>query len=111
MGPVYRRKWGTPPTETDLAVKDELLRATYKSSLEIARDNVIKKVAFCLLSAGVFRGEHPLSKIVSCALEGILSGLYAGLDEVTLIAYTQEEQEALREGVTLFFSQPIKTPY
>lgn len=95
MGPVYRRKWGTPPTETDLAVKDELLRATYKSSLEIARDNGIKKVAFCLLSAGVFRGEHPLSKIVSCALEGILSGLYAGLDEVTLIAYTQEEQEAL----------------
>ena len=104
MGPVYRRKWGTPPTETDLAVKDELLRATYKSSLEIARDNGIKKVAFCLLSAGVFRGEHPLSKIVACALEGILSGLYAGLDEVTLIAYTQEEQEALREGVTLFFS-------
>jgi O-acetyl-ADP-ribose deacetylase (regulator of RNase III) len=48
-----------------------LLKLAYKCSLDLAAANNITEIAFSLLSAGVYRGKCPRSKVLSIAVESI----------------------------------------
>jgi O-acetyl-ADP-ribose deacetylase len=49
----------------------KLLRSAYQTSLDIASSIPITHIAFCLLSAGIYRHEQPLERIVQCGLSAI----------------------------------------
>jgi len=74
-----------------------LLVNAYKSSMERAREQGVKKVAFCMLSAGIFRGACPLHDIVEVGLMTIAKHVYPGLERVYLCAFTDQEKDELRD--------------
>lgn len=101
-----------------------LLRSAYQTSLDIAESNVhpITHIAFCLLSAGVYRAEQPLERIVHSGLsaisewrrrplEVVVSTTTAttpdkdtmNLKDIYVFAYTEKECEVLaRCGQQIF---------
>ena len=76
-----------------------LLDNAYKNSLLRAKEKNLKNVAFCLLSAGIFRGSCPLKTIIEVALTAISKYSYPGLEHIYLCAFTSEEQNVLRQIV------------
>ena len=64
----------------DHADKLELLEAAYKNAMERARENELKSVGFCILSAGIFRGGCPLKVVIQKGLESIAKNVYPGLE-------------------------------
>ena len=91
--------------------------------MKIAHELGCKDIAFCLISAGVFRGHVPLDKVLSLGIQGILDfyqstnfavkkeegeGIAKGKDPemksppltVCLCAFTPEEQRALAKVVS-----------
>jgi O-acetyl-ADP-ribose deacetylase (regulator of RNase III) len=73
-----------------------LLASAYKSAMERAREQGVKKVAFCMLSAGIFRGSCPLRDIVEVGLMTVAQHVYPGLQRVYLCAFSDEEKDQLR---------------
>ena len=71
----------------------KVLEDTYKSSLERAREAGLETVGFCLISAGIFRGSCPLSRIVQTSIESIAKHVYDGLKTVVLCGFTANEQQ------------------
>ena len=55
----------------------------------------MKTVAFSLLSSGIFRGGRDLSAVLRIALLAVGAHAYAGLEEVSFIAFTQQEADTL----------------
>eukprot|EP01125_Pyxidicula_operculata_P015627 TRINITY_DN532_c0_g1_i4.p1 TRINITY_DN532_c0_g1~~TRINITY_DN532_c0_g1_i4.p1 ORF type:complete len:199 (+),score=35.02 TRINITY_DN532_c0_g1_i4:87-683(+) len=99
VGPVYRVPFGLNREEDHsdlLKEKDIHLVDAYKNSLVCAQQLGVKKLGFCLLSAGVFRGQRDLKDILQIGLTSITDNLYEGLEEVTMVAWTDEEQEILK---------------
>ena len=45
--------------------------AAYKNAMERARENELRSVGFCILSAGIFRGGCPLKVVIETGLETI----------------------------------------
>lgn len=77
--------------EEALARGDILLSNAYRSCMNAAQERNIELLGFSLLSAGAFRGSRNLEDILRIAINSISSGVYEGLREVHLVAYTQEE--------------------
>ena len=107
VGPVYRINKlkdgvepGSPEATALLAGKNELLTAAYVSSLREAESHEVETLAFCLLSAGVFRGEQTLDVIVGLAADAIAQAAYPSLSNCHLVAYTSEEAAALQALAT-----------
>eukprot|EP00438_Fugacium_kawagutii_P034106 Skav208656 [mRNA] locus=scaffold357:18137:34262:- [translate_table: standard] len=48
------------------------------SSLRIAKEKEVKSLGFALLSAGIFRGDRPLCKILEIACEAVKENVYEG---------------------------------
>ena len=48
--------------------------------------------AFCILSAGIFRGNCPLKTIIKKGMDSIAKYAYAELDRVAFCAFTPMEQ-------------------
>jgi len=110
VGPVYRLKFGMSPDEDHsefLEQKDPLLVSAYKASLSCAKDLGVATLGFTLLSAGVFRGERPLQDILHIGLKTVVNNCYDGLKEVTMVAWTKEEQDAMVELADDFVVNPI----
>ena len=110
VGPVYRvdpHKHGfapdSPHAEAYMKSLDHLLRDAYRSSLTAASKVGARSLGFCLLSAGVFRGTRPLGDVVEIAIRTLTHALHsdptASIAEVTLVAFTTEEQ-AVMERLT-----------
>ena len=91
VGPAF----GYSPTLADHADKLELLEAAYKSAMERARENALKSVGFCILSAGIFRGGCPLKVVIETGLETIAKNTYPGLETVVFCGFTPQEQAEL----------------
>ena len=109
MGPVYRLKFGMSHEEdhTDfLKQKDPLLVSAYKESYARAQELGVERLGFCLLCAGVFRGERPLKDILQIGLKTVVNNCYPGLKEVAMVAWSKEEQDALVELVDDFIAHP-----
>ena len=75
----------------------KLLQNAYKNAMLRASEHKLKKVAFCILSAGIFRGNCSLKHIVSAGLESIAQSVYSELERVYFCAFTEAEQRAVRE--------------
>jgi O-acetyl-ADP-ribose deacetylase len=100
VGPVYRRKIGH--SEPDFGQLDQLLQSAYRSALLEAGRLGVKSVGFCLLSAGVFRGERDLQDIVGIALDTLLEDSKDcpdSLESITIFAYTKEERVSMTAAV------------
>ena len=64
-----------------------------------ARENDIKSIGFCILSAGIFRGGCPLKTVVKKGMDTIAKNTYLGLQQVIFCGFTNEEQRVLEEIV------------
>lgn len=100
-GPVFRENALSKET---LPEKYDLLRSAYQNSLVEASRLGCKDIGLCLLSCGVFRGSEPLNRLVSIAVEAVqnhapgdITSSGGCIQRVVIIAYTQEEQKALKE--------------
>lgn len=86
---------------------DQLLQSAYEAALYECQKNEISKVAFSLLSAGVFRGSRELGAVLGMAVSEISNWvsstqLEGGSNnchpkEITLCAFTEAEARALVE--------------
>jgi len=75
---------------------DELLASAYKSSLDCGKHAKLEGIAFCLLSAGIFRGSRTLEEVLRIGLKSICG--YEGYDElkeVVVCGFTDNELNAL----------------
>ena len=59
-----------------------------------------RTVGFSLLSSGVFRGEKSLVDVLRIGIRSILESCDKSIVEVALVAFTDEEQEALLSATT-----------
>lgn len=79
---------------------DKLLHSAYVSAMKRAEEVGVEKLGFCLISAGIFRGRRTLEEVLSIAVAAVEEGVYAGLKEVHLVAFTREEVRALEDAAT-----------
>jgi len=106
VGPVYRvNKLKQGFDESDeravpyMHSLDPLLVSAYRASLERANEVSARKLGFCMLSAGVFRGARALEDIVQIAVRTLAQTLKQNpvdFESVTLVGYTQEERETMQ---------------
>lgn len=82
-----------PPFGRDL----ELLADAYKNTLLRAEEKKLRQVAFCIISAGIFRGGCPLKTIIETGLKSIAENSYNGLDRVFFCGFTGEEKAVMSE--------------
>lgn len=108
VGPVFRDNALRPDP---IEVKYEQLKSAYASSMTCATNLNCQSIAFCLLSAGVFRGNVPLEKVIGIGVEGILSFYEKNSEDkelakiptkVCICAFTPEEQQALVKVMSQF---------
>ena len=93
VGPAF----GYSPNLADHAGKLELLEAAYKNTMERARENELKSVGFCILSAGIFRGGCPLKIVIETGLKAIAKNTYSGLETIVFCGFTPQEQAELHD--------------
>ena len=93
VGPAF----GYSPHLSDHADKLELLEAAYKNSMERARENELKSVGFCILSAGIFRGGCPLKVVIETGLKAIAKNTYPGLETIVFCGFMPQEQSELND--------------
>lgn len=106
VGPVYRINALTQGFDEEdaraapyLSSLDPLLVSAYHAALGHARQLGARRVGFCLLSAGVFRGARTLVDVVQIGVRALAYALThqpGSLEAVHLIAYSPEEQDVLR---------------
>jgi O-acetyl-ADP-ribose deacetylase (regulator of RNase III) len=84
-----------------------LLKSAYQAALDRAVAHKIKHVAFCLLSAGVFRGSQSLETVLKIGMTGILEWSQAHgkktatgkkcLSQIVMCAFTEQECWTLKK--------------
>jgi len=90
-----------------------LLKSAYQAALDRAVEHKIKHVAFCLLSAGIFRGSQSLETVLKIGMTGILEWSQAHgkktatgkkaatgkkcLSQIVVCAFTEQECWTLKE--------------
>ena len=110
VGPVYRANQATAAKrQQSVEDRDLQLASAWSESVRICQTLGVSRVGFCLLSAGVFRGERSLHDVIAIGLHALAGAVYEGLLEVTVFAYTAEEREALLQQFAAFSSQPTTT--
>ncbi len=72
-----------------------ILENAYKNSMLRARESGLKTVAFCILSAGIFRGNCPLKSVIKRGMDAIAKNTYPGLEQVVFCGFTYQEQMEL----------------
>ncbi|KKD39543.1 MAG: O-acetyl-ADP-ribose deacetylase [Limnoraphis robusta] len=81
--------------------EDELLASCYRNSLKLAQQNGVKTIAFPSISTGVYR--FPLQRATQIAVTEIQqffnNNPQTSIEQVILVAYSQEDYHCLREFV------------
>lgn len=97
-GPVFREN---ALSKESVEEKYRLLYNAYRNALEEASNLGCEDIGFCLLSCGVFRGEESLEYLIKLGLKAVSKGISESptIQKVVFVAYTQEEQEALKVQV------------
>jgi len=91
VGPSYKRK-GKSVEENH-----KLLASAYSSALKIANEkDDITSIGFCLLSAGIFRGNQKLQTVLEIGMDEITQNMKPGM-EVHLIGYYDVEVRCLMQ--------------
>lgn len=79
----------------------KLLADAYKNAMLRGQEAGVRKIAFCILSAGIFRGGCPLEKIVETGLVSIAKNVYPELERVYFCAFTPQEHAVTRTAVEM----------
>ena len=77
-----------------------LLESAYKEAIDRAVEKELKSVAFCILSAGMFRGSCSLRTVIKTGLKAVASHASrhgSGLKTVVFCGFMPEEQSVLAE--------------
>mmetsp|Transcript_61766 Transcript_61766/g.128079 ORF Transcript_61766/g.128079 Transcript_61766/m.128079 type:complete len:229 (+) Transcript_61766:45-731(+) len=98
VGPIYWEVEGD-----DFQAADHLLYSAYAHSLAVAKQNEVKTMAFCLLSAGIFRGERALADVLEIGCKAVKDHIYEGLEEVHIVGFTKSEIEELMAAAERVF--------
>lgn len=96
VGPNYM-------TCSSLQKGDKLLRSAYKASLERSQEAKLEAIAFCLLSAGVYRGKQSVRNVLRIAVTTIQKWTLheaASLTHVFLCGFSTKEVHTLVEICT-----------
>lgn len=84
--------------DADMSELLDLLKDAYKNALARAQEYGLKSVAFCILSAGIFRGSCPLKTVIKTAIDTIAE--HAGnLENVGICAFTTAEFDVAQSCV------------
>lgn len=94
VGPVY---YSHTPTEAEA-----LLTSCYENSLNIAKENSIKTIAFPLISAGVYM--YPKPEAIKVAIE-TMKKYKNDFDEITLVLFGDSEFALAKEEYAEFCQQ------
>ena len=93
------------PNFHDYESLDEAMKLpqnAYKNAMLRAKEKKLSKVAFCILSAGVFRGSCSLDEILTTGIETIAKNVYPELERVYFCAFTAQEQSAVNKVVSTY---------
>lgn len=90
-----------------LEAADEILRKAYLAAMKRAEEKNLKTIAFSLLSAGIFRGNQSLDRVVEIGVEAIQDGFYKGLEEVHMCAFTDSELGTLKNAAKSSFHKRL----
>jgi O-acetyl-ADP-ribose deacetylase (regulator of RNase III) len=107
VGPRFYWK---PPAD-DHTNELMLLDCAYKSAIQRAKENGLKSIGFCILSAGIFRGSCPLFTVIKKGVTAIIK--YAqdsGIESVFFCAFTTDEQQALSQVASELANSPDESP-
>ncbi|KAL7534808.1 hypothetical protein ACHAXR_007260 [Thalassiosira sp. AJA248-18] len=85
-------------TDEELSLGDKLLSSAYTSSMECGETANLEAMAFCLLSAGIFRGSRSVKEVLELGMKAICQFAgYEGLKEVYVCGFTKKELGTLVE--------------
>lgn len=87
---MYRKDLGK-----SLEDADRLLSSAYVATMARAREAKVATLAVCLLSAGIFKGGRSLDELLSIAVRAVEANVYPDLEEVHIVAFTDEEANVL----------------
>lgn len=91
VGPVYRDgKHG----------EADLLQSCYKNSLEVAKENGIKSIAFPAISTGIY--GYPLNEASELATETVVSLTQddSSIDKVIFVAFDEKTEDVLKDSLS-----------
>lgn len=110
VGPDYNKStFGKKGTENC----NMLLDRAYRRTMDVANENDVNSIAFCLISAGIYRGLQSLEHVLSIGANAIKSSIghgaysrkgkknknkkdeYMSVKEVYMVGYTHIEAETL----------------
>lgn len=77
--------------------EEKLLESAYRRSMEVAKENDVKSIAFPSISTGVYR--FPFDKATKIAIKTILESLEKDItvEEVILVAFSESDYERMEE--------------
>lgn len=87
---------------------EALLAYAYASALRVAQAKGIRRVAFPLLSAGIFRGPLSLNRVVEVACKAVALHAYQG--DVYLCGFLPDEQSALERAMRTMLTEGLVRP-
>ena len=100
VGPDLGKQEGPP---FDL----KLLEDAYKAALTCAQKQNLETIAFCILSAGIFRGDCPLEEIIRTGLNVIADNVTCkNLREVFFCAYKDDEKTSMNKIIKEIWRPP-----
>jgi len=78
----------------DMSEEDEQLASAYSNAVKIMHKHKLRRVAFSLISAGVFRGARTVEEVLEIGCLSLDEEMHRG-DLVMLAAFTEEELDVL----------------
>jgi O-acetyl-ADP-ribose deacetylase len=69
-----------------------LLENAYANALKRAKELHMETVAFCIISAGIYRGSCPLKSVIKTGMGSISRNVYPGLKSVYFCGFTDDER-------------------
>lgn len=77
--------------------EEKLLGSAYQRSMEVAKENDVKSIAFPSISTGVYR--FPFDKATKIAIKTILDSLEknTSVKEVTLVAFSENDYKRMKK--------------
>ena len=85
------------------------LMSAYRQAMIDAKLHKMKKIAFCILSGGIYRGNVPLHILCAVAWKTIAAHLYDGLERVYFYTYTDYEKKEVMDLANSISAPPPDT--
>ena len=93
VGPDF----GLADTDADIPIIMRKLVSAYRQATLAAKEHKMKKIAFCILSGGIYRGNVPLRILCAVGWKTIAAYLYDGLERVYFYTYTNYKKKEVMD--------------